>query len=92
MENTAFGVFEEVGDDAAARSRHAFFKLFICRVVLEYVSFIVDVEGGVASRGGGLSFLVPLDSIGFDNHNTFGSDNKDRVRSTGIVPRRYILW
>jgi hypothetical protein len=56
-------VFEEEGDGAAARRRHAPSKLLIGLVILEHVSFIVHVEGGVASRGGGHSFLVTLDSF-----------------------------
>ena len=85
-------MFEEEGDGAVARRRHALSKLLIGLVILEHVSFIVHVEGGVASRGGGLSFLVPLDSFSLVDHDTFLFEDRVRVRFTGIVFRPPILW
>ena len=64
-------MFEEKGDGAATRRRHSLSKLLIGLVILEHVSFIADVEGGVASRGGGLSFLEPLGSFSLVDHDTF---------------------
>jgi hypothetical protein len=83
---------EEEGDGAAARRCHALSKLLIGLVILEHVSFIADVEGGVASRGRGLSSLVPLDSFSLVDHDTILFEDRVRVRFTGIVFRPPILW
>jgi hypothetical protein len=86
------GVFKEEGDGSAARRRHTLSKLLIGLIILKHISFIVHVEGGVASRGGGLSFLVPLVSFSLVDGDTFLFEDGVRVRFTGIVFRPPILW
>jgi hypothetical protein len=67
------GVFEEEGGGTAARNRNALSKHVIGLVVLRHASFIADIGVGVASRGGGLSFRVLLNSFSLFDPDTFAS-------------------